>query len=149
LTWSGGFVIQAYEIQEENSCPPIFVYFAAIFMPLQGLYNWLIFMYPKVIAEKHRSTNVSWWRASCRAFWSKGKEPRGRRRRMTLRNRQEVESRGAELPTSSANRRVSFLTTEMLSSSTLHRPLCKSSGISTSISNIPSKSARREGGEHK
>ena len=51
--------------------PLAFPYMMAIFNPLQGFYDLLIFMYPKVIATKRsRGAELSWCRAFANAFGS-------------------------------------------------------------------------------
>ncbi len=148
LTWSGGIVIEVYKIQGKEP-PTIFVYLAAIFMPLQGLYNWLIFMYPRVIAEKHRITNdhdadVNWREAFLAAFWSNGKKDdrpnQGKEKSETkLRSKNQKgkssnyaeHQTGALSPTQNSSNQASSLEASKAQ---------RSSGQSTSIPNVPSKS---------
>jgi len=51
-------------------------YITYIFVPLQGFFNLLIYMYPKVIyakkSRKRGDEDVSWCQAICTAFWSRG-----------------------------------------------------------------------------
>ncbi len=54
--------------------PPSFFFIDSIFQPLQGLFNFLIYTYPKVVQEKKKNSreSVSWLKAFCRAVMSKG-----------------------------------------------------------------------------
>ncbi len=59
-------------------------YLVSIFNPLQGLWNFMIYIYPKVMKEREKK--VSWFRAFWSALWSKG-APKGRKGSATaLRN---------------------------------------------------------------
>ncbi len=52
-------------------------YFTSIFVPLQGLFNLCIYMYPKVISARkarHGREKISWCMAISEAFWSRGKK---------------------------------------------------------------------------
>ncbi len=49
-------------------------YLVTIFNPLQGLWNFLIYIYPRVMKE--RENKVSWYRAFLTALWSKGGQGR-------------------------------------------------------------------------
>jgi len=81
LTWGWSFVQIALENAGSELAygkdgkdwttptPGIFVYLIAIFIPLQGLWNLLIFMYPKVMkAKRARGGNLSWCEAIIEAF---------------------------------------------------------------------------------
>ncbi len=59
--------------------PLSLLYVGSIFSPLQGFYNLIIFMLPKIISAKNRSRrgeSITWWRAFTTAFWSRGKDDR-------------------------------------------------------------------------
>jgi len=47
---------------------------ARIFFPLQGFFNFLVFIYPKVMHEKtsRRNNAISWYRAFLKAVQSRG-----------------------------------------------------------------------------
>jgi len=81
MTWGWLFVQIALEIAGSDVAygkdgkdwttptPAIFVYLITIFIPLQGLWNLLIFMYPKVMkAKRARGGNLSWCEAIIEAF---------------------------------------------------------------------------------
>ncbi len=82
------------------------LYVTHICLPLQGLFNLVIYLYPKVINARKKSMregeNISWCRALSRAFWSRGNRQlrrsrnrgkRGSRRRMMATNPQESSDR--------------------------------------------------------
>jgi len=61
----------------------VLAYIISIFHPLQGLFNLLIFMFPKIVAAKNsRRENLSWRQAFWRALWSRGND----RKKHALRN---------------------------------------------------------------
>jgi len=130
LTWTGGVAIQVCEITGRH--PPIaFVYVTAIFMPLQGLYNLVIFLYPKVMSAKRsrRGVTLTWCDAFKIAFMSKGPSTRtltrGRERHLRKSNRSarkegeaqpnDEEKCEIEAPNSRRKVQVSFLDTNVLS----------------------------------
>eukprot|EP00956_Cyclotella_meneghiniana_P035354 scaffold114268_cov37-Cyclotella_meneghiniana.AAC.4 len=72
LTWLwhiGGAIMG---LQGAEKIPLAYKYLWNIFGPLQGFFNLLIFMHPKVQAVKksNGTDNISWPRAFVRAFWS-------------------------------------------------------------------------------
>lgn len=128
LTWSGGLVVQILVVTG-NDPPAACVYLAVILMPLQGLYNLLIFMYPKVIHAKQNG-NLTWWQAFKKAFLSRGNKRQQRRRsqarsgRPSRKNRNGNQSNGngkkKNKPTNGQekfgpekSRRVSFYSTDV------------------------------------
>lgn len=72
LTWS--FIIVRVSLNLAGIEWPIALwYLTCIFNPLQGLYNLLIFLHPKVLsAKRSRSDNLTWYQAFSKAFWSRG-----------------------------------------------------------------------------
>jgi hypothetical protein len=73
------WIILHFFVRSHNS----FILYAGVtFLPLQGVYNLAIFMFPKVIgAKKSKREKLSWRQAFVKAFWSKG----GRNNRRTRR----------------------------------------------------------------
>ena len=71
--------------------PLPFHYLVRLFLPLQGLFNLIIYMWPKVISAKSKKRGggktVSWCEAINEAFWSRGNDGRtkGLRQRSKLR----------------------------------------------------------------
>eukprot|EP00553_Chaetoceros_curvisetus_P007922 CAMPEP_0204617500 /NCGR_PEP_ID=MMETSP0717-20131115/4462_1 /ASSEMBLY_ACC=CAM_ASM_000666 /TAXON_ID=230516 /ORGANISM="Chaetoceros curvisetus" /LENGTH=627 /DNA_ID=CAMNT_0051631055 /DNA_START=48 /DNA_END=1931 /DNA_ORIENTATION=+ len=82
------FVLRIARSSSSSSFGPItFYYIMWIFLPLQGLFNLAIYMYPKVIHAKRqgRGDDVSWCEAVNKAFWSRGSIPKRNRRQSNLR----------------------------------------------------------------
>jgi len=50
------------------------VYLANVFIPIQGVYNFIIYFVPRILSVKNKSKRVplSWRQATVKAFWSKG-----------------------------------------------------------------------------
>ena len=72
LTWT--FIIIALLRRLTNAQPPtpvVLWYLQNIFNPLQGVFTFTIFMYPKVSAAKSKGGDgVTWFQAFATAFWS-------------------------------------------------------------------------------
>jgi len=47
---------------------------ARILFPLQGFFNFLIFIYPRVLHAKRSSSNISWYKAFVQGLYSKGRK---------------------------------------------------------------------------
>ncbi len=55
--------------------PTAIWYCANVFNPLQGLFNFLIYIHPKVMNAKNKGGNgITWSQAFAKAFWSTGIE---------------------------------------------------------------------------
>eukprot|EP00581_Thalassiosira_minuscula_P003875 CAMPEP_0183746072 /NCGR_PEP_ID=MMETSP0737-20130205/66565_1 /TAXON_ID=385413 /ORGANISM="Thalassiosira miniscula, Strain CCMP1093" /LENGTH=147 /DNA_ID=CAMNT_0025981751 /DNA_START=502 /DNA_END=945 /DNA_ORIENTATION=+ len=52
-----------------------FWYLHFTFVPLQGSWNLLIFIYPKVVSAKSNGSNVTWWQAFVSVIFPKRKSP--------------------------------------------------------------------------
>lgn len=48
-----------------------------IFFPLQGFFNFMVFIYPRMFSAKKENENVSWYRAFVCALQSRGVTPKG------------------------------------------------------------------------
>ena len=77
LSFLASYVLYVMWIVNRRSWLPFELkVFREIFFPLQGLYNFLIFLYPRVLHAKRSrgvgGTSISWWGALVKAFWSKG-----------------------------------------------------------------------------
>ncbi len=55
-----------------DSFPIAVRYMSAILNPLQGLFNLLIYMHPKIMAARRGGRNISWCKAFFQALWSRG-----------------------------------------------------------------------------
>ncbi|KAL9183353.1 hypothetical protein ACHAXT_005140 [Thalassiosira profunda] len=53
-----------------NEIPLAISYLTNILNPLQGLFNWLVYMQPRVMLAKRRGGDIGWCKAFGRAFWS-------------------------------------------------------------------------------
>jgi len=53
------------------------VYLANVFIPIQGVYNFIIYFVPRILSVKNKSKRnpLSWRQATVKAFWSKGGKP--------------------------------------------------------------------------
>eukprot|EP00956_Cyclotella_meneghiniana_P020195 scaffold35353_cov39-Cyclotella_meneghiniana.AAC.1 len=72
LTWVwyiGGAIMRLVGVE---TLPLPYIYLGAIFGPLEGFFNLLIFMHPKVLAVKksNGTDNISWPRAFVKTLWS-------------------------------------------------------------------------------
>jgi len=76
LTWLFIVIYAVFRASGKES-PLAILYLVATFIPLQGLFNLLIFMHPRMISSKTRE-NLSWRRAFVDAFWSRGDTTRSR-----------------------------------------------------------------------
>jgi len=81
LTWAFVIVGRCFDIA--NMEWPTFVwYLSNLFNPLQGFYNFMILMYPKVIrAESRGGGDMTWFEAFKIAFWGGGTNQTAARRR--------------------------------------------------------------------
>jgi len=69
LTYSWYMVIIVLGIAGVSPPPLALIYLGVIFAPLQGFWNLMIFMYPKVMkAKRSRGGNLSWCQATTEAF---------------------------------------------------------------------------------
>ena len=48
-----------------------------ILFPLQGFFNFLVFIFPRILNARKRNVNLSWFRAFVHALKSRGQRPRG------------------------------------------------------------------------
>uniref|UniRef100_A0A7S3QE63 G-protein coupled receptors family 1 profile domain-containing protein n=1 Tax=Chaetoceros debilis TaxID=122233 RepID=A0A7S3QE63_9STRA len=89
ITWS---IIAVHLIIGVRSGSPALRVFFVVFIPLQGLFNLIIFMYPRVLSAKSSNKdNLTWRQAVVSAFKSRGEDPtkgkrRGRRRSSNYRD---------------------------------------------------------------
>jgi len=75
LAWSF-FIIGSCFTLVGVEWPTTLWYLATIFNPLQGFFNFCIFMYPKVNKAKSRGGDeTTWLEAFGKAFWSRGRNP--------------------------------------------------------------------------
>jgi len=77
LTWSW-LIIELGITVAGAEVPIVLLYLVNIFTPLQGSWNLLIFIYPKVIAAKAKGSDVTWWQAFVSVFFSQ--KGRGRKK---------------------------------------------------------------------
>jgi len=82
LTWLWYIVIIVLQLAGVPR-PLVLLYLSNIFSPLQGFWNFMIFMYPKVMkAKRSHGGNLSWWQAITEAFcpainrWRERRTPR-------------------------------------------------------------------------
>jgi len=74
LTWSWT-IIGLVMLAAGAETPIAILYLNRIFNPLQGSWNLLIFIYPKVIAAKSKGGDVTWWQAFVSAISPTRKRP--------------------------------------------------------------------------
>merc|ERR1712216_364365 len=88
LSWSF-FIAGTFFDLSGMEWPTFLWYLSEIFNPLQGFFNFCIFMYPKVKNAKSRGgENMTWFQAFRQAFWSRGSHSTsGSRRRSELPSR--------------------------------------------------------------
>eukprot|EP00956_Cyclotella_meneghiniana_P035096 scaffold111227_cov23-Cyclotella_meneghiniana.AAC.1 len=72
LTWGWGVGAVIMTLLGVETMPVPYDYLWAMFAPLEGFFNLLIFMHPKVVATKksNRTDNINWPRAFVKTFWS-------------------------------------------------------------------------------
>ncbi len=75
----GAFLVgTAIDLIGGGGYPLMIGYIVNMFVPLQGLFNLLIFMYPKIMAarkiRRRGEKKISWFHAFSRAFWSTGND---------------------------------------------------------------------------
>ena len=56
--------------------PTVTWFLATILNPLQGVFNFIIYMHPMVVHSKRQQPGTSWWQAIKYAFWSRGEDNR-------------------------------------------------------------------------
>ena len=59
-----------------SQTPTVTWFLATILNPLQGLFNFVIYMHPMVVHSKRQQPGTSWWQAINYAFWSRGEDNR-------------------------------------------------------------------------
>uniref|UniRef100_A0A7S3PXH6 Uncharacterized protein n=1 Tax=Chaetoceros debilis TaxID=122233 RepID=A0A7S3PXH6_9STRA len=74
LTWGFWFTWFIYFfVLGQKETPIAIIYLINIFLPLQGVYNLVIFMHPKVLsAKRSKRDKLSWRQSFVKAFWSRG-----------------------------------------------------------------------------
>ncbi len=92
----GLYILQWVFWIARSKLPIAIDYIAFICFPLQGFFNLVIFMHPRVIsAKKSTRENLTWCQAISTAFWSKGKD---RNRRRGARGRSNLRKKGKYRP---------------------------------------------------
>ncbi len=72
LVWFSLIVLSIFQLFHDR-VPISLIYLLSILCPLQGLYNLIIFMFPRIMqARTTRRHTVSWRKAVMTAFWSRG-----------------------------------------------------------------------------
>jgi hypothetical protein len=83
-----------YQIRNESQPPFALVILAAVFHTLQGLFNFIVFIYPKVIFARHIETNLTLLQALMVALKSdQGETNRARLIEQRQRNRRGLRQR--------------------------------------------------------
>lgn len=81
LTFSFFAMYVGVEGVARKECPLVLEYMAALFIPLQGLYNLTIYIYPRVIEIKNKAKRkkFTWRQAIIKAIFSKGRKAKMKR----------------------------------------------------------------------
>jgi len=96
LTWSWFFIGLIIGVAG-SEFPITLSYLRQIFTPLQGSWNLLIFIYPKVIAAKAKGGDVTWWQAFVSVISSTRKNPNDTQK-CRWRKRDEEGTQSAQQP---------------------------------------------------
>ena len=77
VTYFPFIIHRIMELAGVHKTPVAFFFVDALFLPMQGLINFIIYMYPKVMkAKSSKKFNLSWCQAFTKALMSKGDEKR-------------------------------------------------------------------------
>ena len=75
LTWGFIFINTAMSYSG-SQMPTVTWYIASIMNPLQGVFNFIIYMHPMVLSKIQEQPGTTWWQAITYAIWSRGVDNR-------------------------------------------------------------------------